>query len=145
MKYTFPMLSASQSIEKVKNTQSRCPLFSSSFQSLYPDYINTFCPISPYISRPSMLSPYLLALHHRKKGCCLHRRQQPFLEFSSVDSNYNYIATTLTALSFLESLGSCSVSKETFWPSSRVLKPSLWIAEKCTNTSSPPSSLLMKP
>jgi hypothetical protein len=35
--------------------------------------------------------------------------------------------------------------KETFWPSSSVLKLSLWIAEKCTKTSLLPSSGVIKP
>src|SRR6266542_6224466 len=35
-------------------------------------------------------------------------------------------------------------SNWTVWPSASVLKPSIWIAEKCTNTSSPPSCS-MKP
>src|SRR5512145_2565375 len=36
-------------------------------------------------------------------------------------------------------------SKLTFWPSFRVLKPCIWIAEKCANRSSPPSSGVMNP
>src|SRR5690554_1183525 len=36
-------------------------------------------------------------------------------------------------------------SKETFWPSCRVLKLSAWISEKCANRSSPLSSGEMKP
>src|SRR5574343_1033599 len=36
-------------------------------------------------------------------------------------------------------------SKVTRWPSFRVLKPFILIAEKCANRSSPPSSGVMKP
>ncbi|KFJ70592.1 hypothetical protein DK45_4375 [Bordetella bronchiseptica] len=37
------------------------------------------------------------------------------------------------------------ISNETFWPSFRVLKPFIWMDEKCANRSSPPSSGVMKP
>src|ERR1700748_59637 len=37
------------------------------------------------------------------------------------------------------------VSKLTFWPSARLLKPSPRISEKCANRSSPPLSGEMKP
>src|SRR6187549_2946109 len=36
-------------------------------------------------------------------------------------------------------------SKETFWPSVRVLKPPMLIEEKCAKRSSPPPSGVMKP
>src|SRR5688500_15825911 len=36
-------------------------------------------------------------------------------------------------------------SKETFWPSFRVLNPGMLIAEKCAKRSSPPPSGVMKP
>src|SRR6185436_18236741 len=42
-------------------------------------------------------------------------------------------------------LGPCVTSKETFWPSLRVLKPCIWIAEKCAKRSSLPSSGVMNP
>src|SRR5215469_577167 len=42
-------------------------------------------------------------------------------------------------------LGPCTTSKLTFWPSLRVLNPFIWIAEKCANRSSPPSSGVMNP
>src|SRR3954451_2248143 len=42
-------------------------------------------------------------------------------------------------------LGPCVTSNETFCPSLRVLKPFIWIAEKCANKSSPPSSGVIKP
>ncbi len=42
-------------------------------------------------------------------------------------------------------LGPVVTSKETFWPSFKVLKPSILIAEKCANKSSPPSSGVIKP
>src|SRR5204863_7814305 len=42
-------------------------------------------------------------------------------------------------------LGPCTTSKLTFWPSLRVLKPDMLIAEKCANKSSLPSSGVMKP
>ena len=42
-------------------------------------------------------------------------------------------------------LGPVVTSKETFWPSFKVLKPSMLIAEKCANKSSPPSSGVIKP
>ena len=42
-------------------------------------------------------------------------------------------------------LGPCVTSNWTFWPSLRVLKPFIWIAEKCANKSSPPSSGVIKP
>ena len=58
----------------------------------------------------------------------------------------NYATTvTFTARVLLLLAGSVSVSKVTFWPSSRDLKPSALIAEKCTNTYSPVASLVMKP
>ncbi|CAN0623053.1 protein of unknown function [Burkholderia multivorans] len=41
--------------------------------------------------------------------------------------------------------GPCTISKLTFWPSFRVLKPCMLMAEKCANRSSPPSSGVMKP
>src|SRR5207237_6217636 len=41
--------------------------------------------------------------------------------------------------------GPCVTSKETFWPSLRVLKPCIWIAEKCAKRSSLPSSGVMNP
>src|SRR5215831_6445639 len=42
-------------------------------------------------------------------------------------------------------LGPCVTSKLTFWPSFRVLKPFILIAEKWANRSSPPPSGVMKP
>ena len=42
-------------------------------------------------------------------------------------------------------LGPCVTSNWTFWPSLRVLKPFMLIAEKWANKSSPPSSGVMKP
>src|SRR5258708_4185905 len=42
-------------------------------------------------------------------------------------------------------LGPWVTSKLTFWPSLSVLKPFIWIAEKCANRSSLPSSGVMKP
>src|SRR5919205_228527 len=42
-------------------------------------------------------------------------------------------------------LGPCVTSKETFWPSLSVLNPPIWIAEKCANRSSLPSSGVIKP
>jgi hypothetical protein len=42
-------------------------------------------------------------------------------------------------------LGPWVTSKLTFWPSFRVLKPCMLIAEKCANRSSPPSSGVMNP
>src|SRR6187431_1702958 len=41
--------------------------------------------------------------------------------------------------------GPCVTSKETFCPSFSVLKPCIWIAEKCAKRSSLPSSGVMKP
>src|SRR5581483_8659847 len=41
--------------------------------------------------------------------------------------------------------GPCTTSKVTFWPSLRVLNPFIWMAEKCANRSSPPSSGVMNP
>src|SRR5258706_14175058 len=41
--------------------------------------------------------------------------------------------------------GPCVTSKLTFCPSLSVLKPLIWIAEKCANKSSPPSSGVMNP
>ena len=41
--------------------------------------------------------------------------------------------------------GPCTTSKLTFWPSFRVLKPDMLMAEKCANRSSLPSSGVMKP
>src|SRR3989338_4003123 len=38
-----------------------------------------------------------------------------------------------------------AATKETVWPSFRLLKPSLWIALKWTNRSSPPLVGVMKP
>src|SRR5512135_501365 len=42
-------------------------------------------------------------------------------------------------------LGPWTTSKDTFWPSFRVLKPDILIAEKCANRSSLPSSGVMNP
>src|SRR5574343_1097094 len=42
-------------------------------------------------------------------------------------------------------LGPCTTSKETFWPSFRVLNPFMLIAEKCAKRSSLPSSGVIKP
>src|SRR3546814_4590261 len=42
-------------------------------------------------------------------------------------------------------LGPWMISNATFWPSFRVLKPFIWMDEKCANKSSPPSSGVMKP
>jgi hypothetical protein len=42
-------------------------------------------------------------------------------------------------------LGPCVTSKLTFCPSLRVLNPLMLMAEKCANTSSPPSSGVMNP
>src|SRR5258706_15857133 len=42
-------------------------------------------------------------------------------------------------------LGPVTTSKLTFWPSFKVLNPFIWIAEKCANKSSPPSSGVMNP
>src|SRR5690606_11948385 len=42
-------------------------------------------------------------------------------------------------------LGPWMISNATFWPSFRVLKPFIWMDEKCANRSSPPSSGVMKP
>ena len=67
-------------------------------------------------------------------GWCLRR----FLRFTQR-------GRTLTALSLPAFLGSFSTSNSTFWPSSRVLKPSTRMAEKWTKTSSPPSSQARKP
>src|SRR5581483_631968 len=42
-------------------------------------------------------------------------------------------------------LGPCVISNDTRWFSFSDLKPFIWIAEKCANTSFPPSSGVMKP
>src|SRR5688572_13604801 len=42
-------------------------------------------------------------------------------------------------------LGPSVTSNETFWPSLRVLKPCIWMAEKCAKRSSLPSSGVMNP
>src|SRR6266480_6966580 len=52
-----------------------------------------------------------------------------------------YTRTTFVAWS---PLSPCFTSNSTTCPSASVLKPSIWIDEKCTNTSSPPSCS-MKP
>src|SRR2546421_493293 len=54
----------------------------------------------------------------------------------------NYSATTFTADG---PLAPFSIENSTFWPSSKVLKSLLWIAEKCTNTSLLPSAGVIKP
>src|SRR5207342_2928279 len=53
----------------------------------------------------------------------------------------NYIGWTWSAC---KPFWPCTTTKETCWPSFRLLKPCDWIARKCTNTSSP-FSRLMKP
>src|SRR5690606_42050825 len=41
--------------------------------------------------------------------------------------------------------GPCAISNATFWPSLRVLKPFIWMDEKCAKRSSPPLSGVMNP
>ena len=49
------------------------------------------------------------------------------------------ICYNFTTLAACGPLAPSVISNSTFCPSSRVLKPSVWMAVKCTNTSSPPS------
>lgn len=63
-------------------------------------------------------------------------------DFPVVELNQPADASTLDAC---RPLGPSTTSNCTFCPSRRVLKPSFLIAEKWTNTSSPPSSGSMKP
>ena len=102
-------------------------------------------PSSEYQTRPlidtTALPPAVFPADRHDGGACTKKG-------ASEDASFHFAqetGTTFTARSFPLSLGSGSVSNVTFCPSFNVRNPSVWIAEKCTNTSSPPSSLAMKP
>ena len=91
--------------------------------------------------------PSKSSLHpeNQSAGCFLHRPEiakRQLLKAVFTKGRRYYAAWIFEACL---PLGPVVTSKETFWPSFKVLKPSMLIAEKCANKSSPPSSGVIKP